>query len=59
MSEVTGLISEHQKALIGRRYRVGVCFVFHLNAEQKIDVVREYLDFGFLDLKPTRGIVQE
>ncbi len=31
-------------SLIGRTYKVPVCFVYHLNAQGKIDLVREYLD---------------
>ena len=30
-------------SLVGRRYKVPVCFVYHINAEGKIDLVREYL----------------
>jgi hypothetical protein len=33
-------------SLVGRRYKVPVCFVYHINAEGKIDMVREYLDVG-------------
>ena len=33
-------------SLVGRRYKVPVCFVYHINAEGKIDLVREYLDVG-------------
>jgi hypothetical protein len=34
------------RSLVGRRYKVPVCFVYHINAEGKIDLVREYLDVG-------------
>lgn len=30
--------------LVGRKYKVPVCFVYHLNAQGKINLVREYLD---------------
>jgi len=33
-------------SLVGRRYKVAVCFVYHINAEGKIDQVREYADVG-------------
>ena len=33
-------------SLVGRRYKVAQCFVYHLNAEGKIDVMRQYLDVG-------------
>ncbi len=32
------------RSLIGRTYKVPVCFVYHLNAQGKIDRVHEYLD---------------
>jgi len=34
------------RSLVGRRYKVPACFVYHINAEGKIDLVREYLDVG-------------
>jgi hypothetical protein len=33
-------------ALIGRKYKVPVCFVYRVNSQGKIDLVREYLDVG-------------
>ena len=33
-------------SLLGRRYKVAECFVYHINAEGKIDLIREYLDAG-------------
>jgi hypothetical protein len=30
--------------IIGKRYKVPVCFIYHINAKGKIDLVREYLD---------------
>ena len=33
-------------ALIGQKYRVAQCFVYHINAEGKIDFMRQYLDAG-------------
>jgi len=33
-------------SLVGRRYKVAECFVYHINAEGKIDLMREYLDAG-------------
>ena len=33
-------------SLVGWRYKVPVCFVYHINAEGKIDLVREYVDVG-------------
>ena len=32
------------RTLIGRKYKVPVCFIYHINAKGKIDLVREYLD---------------
>jgi hypothetical protein len=32
--------------LIGRKYKVAQCFVYHLNAEGKIEFMRQYLDAG-------------
>jgi limonene-1,2-epoxide hydrolase len=34
--------------LVGRKYKVPVCFVWHINPKGKIDLVREYLDVGSL-----------
>ncbi|MCL5257971.1 MAG: hypothetical protein M1505_01950 [Patescibacteria group bacterium] len=31
---------------LGQEYRVAQCFVYHLNAERKIDFMRQYLDAG-------------
>lgn len=31
---------------LGRRYRVAQCFVYHLDASGKIDLMRQYLDVG-------------
>jgi hypothetical protein len=33
-------------SLVGRRYKVAQCFVYHINAEGKIDLMRQYLDTG-------------
>jgi len=33
-------------SLVGRRYKVAQCYVYHINAEGKIDLIREYLDAG-------------
>jgi hypothetical protein len=33
-------------SIIGKEYKVAVCFVYHINTEGKIDLVREYLDIG-------------
>jgi hypothetical protein len=33
-------------SLIGRTYKVAQCFVYHINGEGKIDVIREYMDAG-------------
>lgn len=30
--------------LVGRKYKVPVCFVYQLNSQGKINLVREYLD---------------
>jgi hypothetical protein len=35
-------------SLVGRTYKVLVCFVYHINTDGKIDLVREYLDVGSL-----------
>jgi hypothetical protein len=32
--------------IIGKKYKVPVCFIYHINAAGKIDLVREYLDVG-------------
>ena len=37
---------EDPNSLIGRRYKVAQCFVYHINAEGKIDLMRQYLDAG-------------
>ena len=29
--------------LVGKKYKVAQCFVYHINAEGKIDLMREYL----------------
>jgi len=34
--------------LVGRQYEIPVCFVYHLNAQGKIYLLREYLDLGSL-----------
>lgn len=34
--------------LVGRKYKVPVCFVWHRNPKGKIDLIREYLDVGSL-----------
>ena len=34
--------------LVGRKYKVPVCFVWHIDPKGKIDLVREYLDVGSL-----------
>ena len=31
---------------LGQKYRVAQCFTYHLNAEGKIDFMRQYLDTG-------------
>lgn len=33
-------------SLIGQKYKVAQCFVWHLNAEGKIRLMRQYLDTG-------------
>jgi hypothetical protein len=33
-------------SLVGRRYKVAQCFVYHINAAGKIDLMRQYLDTG-------------
>ena len=38
--------SVNPRSLVGRRYKVPVCFVYYINAEGKIDLVRGYLDVG-------------
>lgn len=32
--------------IIGKKYKVPVCFIYHINTVGKIDLVREYLDVG-------------
>ena len=34
------------KSLLGQKYRVAQCFVYHINPEGKIDFMRQYLDAG-------------
>ena len=34
------------KSFLGRKYRVAQVFVYHINAEGKIDFMRQYLDAG-------------
>jgi len=34
--------------LVGRKYEVPVCFVYHINAKGKIYLLHEYLDLGSL-----------
>jgi len=34
------------KNFLGQNYRVAQCFVYHLNSDRKIDVMRQYLDTG-------------
>jgi hypothetical protein len=45
--------NEHQwpwpkdpESLVGQTYRVAQCFVYHIDAEGKIDFMRQYLDTG-------------
>ncbi len=33
-------------SLVGQTYRVAQCFVYHINPEGKIDLMRQYLDAG-------------
>jgi hypothetical protein len=33
-------------SLLGKKYRVAQCFVYHINPEGKIDFMRQYLDAG-------------
>lgn len=33
-------------SLIGRKYKVAQCFVYHMNSTGKIDFMRQYLDAG-------------
>lgn len=33
-------------SFLGRKYKVAQCFVYHLNAAGKIDLMRQYLDTG-------------
>ncbi len=37
---------EDPNSLIGQKYRVAQCFVYHINPEGKIDLMRQYLDAG-------------
>jgi hypothetical protein len=32
--------------IIGKEHKMAVCFVYHINTQGKIDLVREYLDIG-------------
>ena len=43
-------------SLVGRKHKVAKCFVYHLNAEGKIDVVREYLDASSVIAQLSKGI---
>ena len=31
-------------SIIGKKYKVPVCFIYHINAKGQIDLLREYLD---------------
>jgi hypothetical protein len=33
-------------SLVGRKYKVAQCFVYHINSHGKIDFMRQYLDAG-------------
>ncbi len=33
-------------SLVGQQYKVSECFVYHINTEGKIDLMRQYLDAG-------------
>ena len=44
------------KSVIGKTYKVPVCFIYHINADNKIDLVREYLDVGSVMAQFTGGI---
>ena len=46
---------EDPSSLIGRKHKVAKCFVYHLNAEGKIDVVREYLDASGVIAQLSKG----
>lgn len=35
-----------RSSILGKEYKVAVCFVYHVNTVGKIDLVREYLDIG-------------
>ena len=51
-------IKDDLSSLVGRRYKAPVCFVYHINAEGKIDLVREYLvlDSGSVMAQLSKGI---
>jgi len=36
------------RALIGRKYKVPVCFIYHINVAGQIDLVREYVDVSIV-----------
>jgi hypothetical protein len=37
---------ETPENLVGQKYRVAQCFVYHLNGEGRIELMRQYLDAG-------------
>jgi ketosteroid isomerase-like protein len=41
-------LASDPSTLVGRKYEVPVCFVYHLNAQGKIYLLREYLDLASL-----------
>ncbi len=37
---------KNPESFLGQKYKVAQCFVYHLNSERKIDLMRQYLDTG-------------
>ena len=40
------LFPKDPNSLVGQKYKVAQCFVYHLDEQGKIDVMRQYLDTG-------------
>ena len=39
-------MADEPTSFLGQEYKVAQCFTYHLNAENKIDFMRQYLDTG-------------
>lgn len=41
-----GTLPADASGKVGQEFRIPVCFVYHVNAAEKVDLVREYMDTG-------------